>query len=63
MVGIVGDTTAEVSMVIMVDTIEDSMGEVFTPFGDYMDGELGDGLFWDGPMQVGPTTNMEDIHI
>ncbi len=61
--GIMEDTTAEDSMVIMVDTIEDFMVEVFTHIGDYMDGDIGGGLFWDGPMRVGPTTIMEDIHI
>jgi hypothetical protein len=54
MVGIVEDTMA----VIEVDTMEGSMVEVFTHIGDF-----GDGLFWDGPMQVGPTCPMEDIRI
>ena len=54
MVGIVEDTMA----VIEVVTMEGSMVEVFTHIGDY-----GDGLFWDGPMQVGPTCPMEDIRI
>lgn len=54
MVGIVGDTMA----VIEVDPMEGSMVEVFTHIGDY-----GDGLFLDGPMQVGPTFPMEDIRI
>ena len=53
-VGIVGDTMA----VIEVVTMEGSMVGVFTHIGDY-----GDGLFWDGPMQVGPTCPMEDIRI
>lgn len=44
--------------VIEVDTMEGSMVEVFTHIGDF-----GDGLFWDGPMQVGPTCPMEDIRI
>ena len=54
MVGIVEDTMA----VIEVDTMEGSMVEVFTHIGDF-----GDGLFWDGPMQVGPTCPMEDFRI
>jgi hypothetical protein len=54
MVAIVEDTMA----VIEVDTMEGSMVEVFTHIGGY-----GDGLFWDGPMQVGPTCPMEDIRI
>jgi hypothetical protein len=40
-------------MVGIVDTMEGSMVEVFTHIGDYGDGDLGDGLFWDGPMQAG----------
>jgi hypothetical protein len=50
MVGIVEDT-----MVGIVDTMEGSMGEVFT--------HIGDDLFWDGPMRVGPTCPMEGIRI
>jgi len=46
MVGIVEDTTG----VIEEDTIEGSMVEVFTHIGDYGDGDIGDGLFWDGPI-------------
>ena len=59
MVGIVEDTMA----VIEVVTMEGSMVEVFTHMGDYMDGNFGDGLFWDGPMRVGPTCPMEGIRI
>jgi hypothetical protein len=58
MVGIVEDT-----MVGIVDTMEGSMVEVFTHIGDYMDGDIGDGLFWDGPMRIGPTCPMEGIRI
>ena len=50
-------------MVGIVDTMEGSMVEVFTHIGDYMDGDIGDGLFWDGPMRVGPTYPMEGIRI
>jgi hypothetical protein len=70
MVGIVEDTMAVIEVdtmevievdtmeVIEVDTMEGSMVEVFTHIGDF-----GDGLFWDGPMQVGPTCPMGDIRI
>jgi hypothetical protein len=54
MVGIVEDTMAVIAVGIMVG----STVEVFTHIGDY-----GDGLFWDGPMQVGPMCPMEDIRI
>ena len=59
MVGIVEDTIT----VIEADTMENSMVEVFTHIGDYGDGDIGDGLFWDGPMPVGRTSPMEDIRI
>ena len=57
--GIVEDTTA----VIEEGTMEVSMVEVFTHIGDYGDGGIGDGLFWDGPTQAGPIMPMEDTHI
>jgi len=46
MVAIVEDTME----VIEVDTTEGSMAEVFTRIGDYGDGDIGGGLFWDGPI-------------
>ncbi len=36
---------------------------VITRIGDFGDGDIGDGLFWDGPTRVGLTTNMEGTHI
>ena len=50
-------------MVVITDIIGGSMVEVFTHTGDYGDGDIGDGLSWDGPMQVGLTMPMEDTHI
>ena len=44
MVGIVEDT-----MATMVGTMEVTGVEVFIHTGDYGDGDIGDGLFWDGP--------------
>jgi len=49
-----GDTMVVIEVGIMVgiveDTIEGSMVEVFTHIGDYGDGDIGGGLFWDGPI-------------
>ena len=48
---------------IEVGTMEGSMVQVFTHIGDYMDGDFGDGLSWDGPMPVGLMQPMEDTRI
>ena len=46
MVGIMEDTMEGIE----VDTTEGSMAEVFTRIGDYGGGDIGGGLFWDGPI-------------
>ena len=54
---------AEDTMATMVGTMEVTGVEVFIHTGDYGVGDIGDGLFWDGPMLVGPTMAMRDTHI
>jgi len=66
MEGIEEDTTAGIMegiTAITVATTEGIIIEVFTHIGDCGDGDIGGGLFSDGPMEVGPIIPMEDTRI